>query len=286
MKKLSIIIFIIGFFLTGCIKKDNMENINLLTTIYPIEYVAKRLYGENSTISTIYPRSTNINEYQITDKQLKDFSKYGLFIYNGESMERQYATDMLDKNRNLKIIDASYGLSVINSSSDIWLNPSNILMIAQNIKQELTSYINIKSIKEQINDNYNLLKIDISEIETELKTTADNSKDKRIISYDETLLFLEKYGFDVINLTEQGKNKDNNISYAKTLLDKETLSYIFVTEFEKDTDLLKELKTKYNAKIKTFKIMTTITEEDIDNNEDYLSIMKNNNSLLKEETYK
>ena len=32
------------------------------------------------------------------------------------------------------------------------------------------------------------------ELETELKKTADNSKDKRIISYDESLLFLEKYG--------------------------------------------------------------------------------------------
>lgn len=287
MKKVISLILLISIFLTtGCIKFDDMEGINIITTIYPIEYVAKRLYGENSEISSIYPRSTNINEYEITKKQLKDFSSYDLFIYNGESTERTYATSMLDINKNLKIIDASYGLDVINSYSDIWLNPSNILMIGLNIKQELSEYIDSNYIMEEIENNYELLKVDISELETELKKTADNSKDKRIISYDESLLFLEKYGFDVINLTEKDKNKDNNIELAKSLLKNDKLTYIFTTEFQEETDLIKNLKNDYSAKVEKFKIMTTITEDDIANNEDYLSIMKNNITKLKEETYK
>jgi len=160
------------------------------------------------------------------------------------------------------------------------------LMIGLNIKQELSEYIDSNYIMEEIENNYELLKVDISELETELKKTADNSKDKRIISYDESLLFLEKYGFDVINLTEKDKNKDNNIELAKSLLKNDKLTYIFTTEFQEETDLIKELKNDYKAKVETFKIMTTITEDDIANNEDYLSIMKNNITKLKEETYK
>lgn len=286
MKKIISIVLLSCILLTGCIKRDDMEGINIITTIYPIEYVTKRLYGENSNISSIYPRSTNIYEYEITDKQLKDFSSYDLFIYNGESNERTYATSMLNINKNLKIIDASYGLDVINADSDIWLNPSNILMIAQNIKQELSEYIDSPYIKKEIENNYELLKVDISELENELKKTADNSKYKRIISYDESLLFLEKYGFEVINLTDKNKNKDNNIELAKLLLSQNKLTYVFVTENENESNLLTELKNNYSAKIETFKIMTTITENDISNNEDYLSIMKSNISKLKEETYK
>ena len=286
MKKIISIVLLSCILLTGCIKRDDMEGINIITTIYPIEYVTKRLYGENSNISSIYPRSTNIYEYEITDKQLKDFSSYDLFIYNGESNERTYATSMLNINKNLKIIDASYGLDVINADSDIWLNPSNILMIAQNIKQELSEYIDSPYIKKEIENNYEILKVDISELENELKKTADNSKYKRIISYDESLLFLEKYGFEVINLTDKNKNKDNNIELAKSLLSQNKLTYVFVTENENESNLLTELKNNYSAKIETFKIMTTITENDISNNEDYLSIMKSNISKLKEETYK
>lgn len=42
-------ILIILSCLTGCFKQDKMENINIATTIYPIEYVTNRLYGENNT---------------------------------------------------------------------------------------------------------------------------------------------------------------------------------------------------------------------------------------------
>ena len=87
-----------------------MEDINIATTVYPIEYVTKRLYGNNSTIKSIYPRDSISDTYKITNKQLKDYSEYDLFIYNGESKEREYATTMLNDNKNLKIIDASYGI--------------------------------------------------------------------------------------------------------------------------------------------------------------------------------
>ena len=30
---------------TACFKRDDMENINVITTIYPIEYISNYLYG-------------------------------------------------------------------------------------------------------------------------------------------------------------------------------------------------------------------------------------------------
>lgn len=272
--------------LTGCIKRDKMEDINIISTIYPIEYVAKRLYGEYSNISTIYPRSTNIEEYNITKKQLKDFSENDLFIYNGESNEKDYATNMLDNNKNLKIIDAAYGLEATNADSDVWMNPANILMIAQNIKNELSNLISNPYIVEEIENNYNLLKVDVSELETELKKAADSSKDKRIITLDESLKFLEKYGFTVINLTEDKTNKENNIELAKSIYSKGELTYLFIHEHIEDNDVMTDLINNYGAKTLEFRTMTTITEDDIDTNSDYLSIMNDNITNLKEETYK
>ena len=51
MKKTIITLFTITITLsclTGCFKRDKMEDINIATTIYPIEYVTNRLYGNNS----------------------------------------------------------------------------------------------------------------------------------------------------------------------------------------------------------------------------------------------
>ena len=263
-----------------------MEDINIATTIYPIEYVTNRLYGNNSKIKSIYPRDSISNSYKITNKQLNDYSEYDLFIYNGESKEREYATTMLNNNKNLKIIDAAYGLDATYSMSDIWLNPSNILMLGQNIKNELTEYISYRYLVEEIKDQYTLLKVDITELETEIKKTADNSVDNQIIVADESLNFLEKYGFKVINLTNNGKDKENNIALAKELLNSGKLNYVFVMDHSRSYEIVNQLKEIYKAQILTFRTLDTITEKDEQNNDDYLSIMHSNIDLLKQETYK
>ena len=290
MKKyLSVIITLIVLTtcLTGCLKRDKMEDIRIATTIYPIEYVTNILYGEHSEIKSIYPRNSVSSTYKMTEKQLKDFSEYDLFIYNGESKERKYATTMLHHNKRLKIIDATYGLDTINTSTDIWLNPSNILMIGQNIKNELTDYITDPYLIKDISDKYTTrLKVDITELETELKKTADNSVNKKIVVADESLNFLEKYGFDVIDLTNKGKEKQNNIDLAKSLFANKKLSYIFIMEHSENNSIVDTLKNTYKVKPLVFRTLDTITEKDMQNNDDYLSIMHNNISLLQQETYK
>lgn len=285
-KKIILIIGIACILLTGCFKRDQMEDINIITTIYPIEYVVNVLYGNSANISSIYARGIDIKEAEFTDKQLNDFSSYDLFIYNGESGEREYATYMLNKNKNLKIIDAAYGLEAVNTAYDVWLNPANILMIAQNIKQELENYISNPYLKEEINTKYNSLKVDISELEAEFKRTSDNSANPKIICNDESLLFLEKYGFEVINITEHGEIKSNNLELAKSLISNNELNYVFVHEFEQNEDGINDLVNNYGAQKLTFKVLATITEEDLNTNEDYLSIMHQNINAIKTETYK
>lgn len=288
MKKLIMILSVLTITtcLTGCLKSDKMENINIATTIYPIEYVTNRLYGDKAKIKSIYPRNSISETYTMTEKQLKDYSEYDLFIYNGASKEREYATKMLNHNKRLKIIDASYGLDTTNTKSDVWLNPSNILMIGQNIKNELSDYITSDYIKNDIETKYTSLKVDITELETELQKTATNSVSNKIVVSDESLNFLKKYGFEVINLTEKGKLKEANLETAKTLILNKKIDYIFNMEHSKNNDLVNNLKTTYKVNILVFRTLDTITEKDENNNDDYLSIMHNNISLLQKETYK
>ena len=58
IKKFLIFSVLIILLMSGCsITKDSMEDINIYTTIYPIRYLLDSLYGENSTINSIYPLS-------------------------------------------------------------------------------------------------------------------------------------------------------------------------------------------------------------------------------------
>ena len=78
MKKIKYIILICTLLLTGCtiFKRDNMENINIITTIYPLEYSTNYLYGDSSIINSIYPDDTNTDTYELTEKQRKCLTMY------------------------------------------------------------------------------------------------------------------------------------------------------------------------------------------------------------------
>ena len=60
-----------------------MENISITTTVYPITYIIQTLYGEYGNITSIYPNGVDASNYELTDKQINDFSKTNLLIYNG-----------------------------------------------------------------------------------------------------------------------------------------------------------------------------------------------------------
>ena len=47
MKKIKIltIALLSVFLLTGCFKRDNLDDITIYTTTYPIEYLTKYIYG-------------------------------------------------------------------------------------------------------------------------------------------------------------------------------------------------------------------------------------------------
>lgn len=279
------ICFLSLFILTGCFKRYDMENINIVTTNYPIEYITNKLYGDNSDVFNMYPAGVSQDDYKLTDKQLKDYSKNDLLIYNGaKSTTRDYAKTMLNLNKNLKIIDASYGIDSYNTYSDVWLNPSNFLMLAQNVKNELKSYISNKFVKEDIDERYESLKVDVAALESSLKVVADNSVDKRIVCIDETMNFLSKYGFEVINLTKDSKEDVENVDKALDLYNNGSLSYVFVPEYYSGSDLLDRIKDA-KAEVITFRSLETIKEEDLNKNEDFLSLMHENISLISKETY-
>ncbi len=260
---------------TSCIKRDDMENINIYTTIYPINYIIERLYGQYSTINSIYPNGIDIDNYEFTDKQLKDFADSKVFIYNGLSNEKQVARKLINLNRELKIIDIAYGLKIEYSdddSSELWLSPNNYLMLATTLKNNLIDYIDNNYIKDEIEKNYKKLQEELSLIDAEIRTIASSSQQKgknTIIVAQSSLKFLENYGFNVISL-EDTKNYTNQL---KANFDNETYKYIFTLD-GKTNDKVDELVKDHKAQLITVNTMKVLSDEEVKNNEDYINITR------------
>ena len=215
-KKIFLLLLLVGItsLTTGCFKRDSLEDIEIMTTVYPIEYVTNYLYGEHSLVNSIYPDDTNTYDYTLSEKQMNDYSKKELFIYNAVTKDKDIALDFLERNNDLLIIDASSGIDLTYGTEELWLNPSHLLMMSQNIKNGLEEYITNSYLKKEIDDRYKELQVTLSELDAEIKLTAENATYKTIVVSNDTLKFLEKYGFTVYSLDDR-----NSVPTEKTIND-------------------------------------------------------------------
>lgn len=241
MKKIFIILLSI-FLLTGCtvLNSDTMDDIEVYTTTYPTNYLINYLYGTHSTIKSIYPNEVNFKEYELSEKKLNEYAKSDLFVFNSQDIEKDYAVKMINENRGLKLIDTSYGMKYTYSIEELWLNPYNYLMMAKNIKNSLDEYITNPYLVEEINDNYDNLQYELSQLDATYQETLKNAKQTTIVADKDLFKFLEKYNIEVISLEENIK--------AITI---------------KENDTLSDISAKYNIKISDILTYNNKTNETI-----------------------
>ena len=282
---LTIVLLIpIALITTGC-TDDSMDNIEIIVTNYPNEYITKKLYENHATITPIYPDGVDINNYKISNKQKHDYAKKDLFVYNGLiEKERNLAIDLLDINPNLKIIDTAYVLETDYSPEEMWLNPSSLLMMSQNIRLGLEEYITSTYLQKEVDDAYDKLKIELSELDADYRVAVESTEHKTIIVADSALKYLEKFGLDVICIDSDANQK--TLSQAEKAVKNKNVSYIMLFKGEEVNENAKKLLDTYTdiQKLELHKL-DNISDTERSNKENYNTIMRSNLESIKKELY-
>ena len=233
----------------------------------------------------MYPQGINPYEYKLTNKQIKDYGSSDLVIYNGLGKEKDYIVTMVNNNRKLKIIDSTNRIEVKYSQDEVWINPSNILMVARNIKEGLKEYVISENLDKKIDDNYEALKINISNLDVELKEMAENASNKDILVQSDELTFLSKYGLNITSVDEKTVT-DKIYNDAKNLVEGDNIKYIFLLSGEEENEYAKKLKeVKEDLEVVYIDPINNISTEDKNDGKDYITIMNDNIDKLKQELY-
>lgn len=260
-------------FLTGCnLKKDNLESATIYTTIYPIKYLTEFLYKDYATIESIYPSGADVVSYELTSKQIKKYAKADLFIYNGLSNEKTITKNLINKNKNLLIIDVSNGLSYTYGVKELWMSPNNYLMLAKNIKDYLKEYLDSKIIVNYVDQKYEDLAEILSLKDAELRSIGKEAKEKgtnTIVVSDNVFKFLENYDFNVVSLDEENLT-EGTLNSIRNNFKKENYNTILVLD-NNYTDNINSIINDYKAKAIDVKSMINV---DSDNTDDYLTVMQ------------
>ncbi len=286
MKKFKILLtLILIIFLSGCFGNSSMVDIEIKTTAYPIEYVTERLYGEYSNITSLYPNGMDPG-YVVSDKLLNDYSSANLFIFNSsENNENDYMYKMSKKNKGLKIINATRGLPNTYGMEELWLDPINLLTIANNIKKGFEEYTNTAYVLEHINSEYDKLKVELIQLNADYDEMAERANNKTIIVGSDLFLYLKKYGLDVISLEDNENLTKKTIHDATDLVKNKQIKTIYIPKGTEANSYINDLKKNYGVDVVELDTLYTLTEQDRKDNKDYMSIMYNNLELLKLQLY-
>lgn len=281
MKKVIVLLMSL-FLLTGCLEEEKLDKI-AYTTYYPLEFATNYMYKDFATVKSIYPNGIDTSKYTLTDKQKSIYASSDMFVYAGVTDEVKLAAEFLNTNQNISIIDGTKGLSYSSEVCELWLDPSNYLMIARNIKSTLIDYANNVYDEEKIDKLYDELKIKISEIDVDLTMMGKNASKKNILVTNDSFNFLSKYNINVISIKE-GDTK--SINEAKKLINSGEIKYAYVLRGNTLSEEIETFIKNYNLEKIEIDSMYTITDEDKNNGNDYLSIMTENINKFKTELFR
>ncbi|MBP1915509.1 zinc transport system substrate-binding protein [Lederbergia galactosidilyticus] len=163
----------------------------------------------------------------------------------------------------------------------IWLDPYHAMSMAENIKNALIDAM--PSAKEDFEENYQSLQEELKNLDEELKETIDSSEHPEILVSHASYGYWEhRYGLKQISIS--GLNPENEPSQKQLQTIVKTVAEHDITYIVYDqtpiTKVADVVKKETGATPVTLHNLEYITEDDLNNHEDYFSIMEANIQTL------
>lgn len=314
MKKWFLFIPILMLLLAACNSNDDTtsstqseDTLSIYTTVYPLQYFAKRIGGDYVDVTSIYPAGANEHTFEPTQKDMMALADSDIFFYIGLGLEGfvENVKKTL-KNEDVKLIPTAEGVTEeqlhistghthaeaeeshddhahTEHDAHVWLSPVISQQLALAIKDEL-----VAALPEQeatFIENYEALVTDLNTLNAEFeKMATETTKKTFFVSHAAFGYIAGDYGFTqvpVAGLNSQSEPSQKELTSIVDLAKKENIEYIFF-EQNVSSNLTKIIQNELGAKTLILHNLSVLTKEDFANDEDYFTLMRKNIDALKQ----
>ena len=156
------------------------------------------------------PQTGCLHDYSLSTKDLKTLSSADIFVINGAGME-SFLDDVIDEYSDLKIIEASNGISLIEDTDHdehehdvnphVWVSISKNIEEVSNIAKELSAFDPNHASEYEANADAYIAKLE--NLRTEMHAALDNVNNKDIITFHEAFpYFAEEFNLNIAGVIE------------------------------------------------------------------------------------
>lgn len=285
MKKVFILLtgIIMTMMLAGCSQNEEREEkLQVYTSFYAIYDFVLEIAGECADVHNVVPVGTEPHDWEPTAMDMAEIAKGDILFYNGMGMESwtEKAENSLE-GENVKFILVSEGIKTDENSSDphIWLDPSNAEIMCENIYNALCEADPSNS--EKYEDNYNNYIAQIEMVDrsyTETLGSVPEEKRNIVVSHEAYGYMCSAYGLKQMAIDGISADSEPSPDRMMELIDfirENDVKYIFYEELVSQKTA-ETLAAETGAELLALNPFEGLTEEEIANGDNYISVMLRN----------
>lgn len=277
-------IFVLSLGTVGCSNKSaEPTKPQIYTSFLAIYDFTKEIAGDNVDVHNMVPAGTEPHDWEPTVQDMAKLNNADAVFYNGLNME-----SWIDKVQNSldasKFVCLSDGVNVSDTASDphIWLNPQNVKIMCEKIYTTL-SQIDPDN-KATYEENYNNYVAKLDKLDNDFKTTIESLPNKNIVVSHQAYSYLcNAYGLEQVAIdgisadSEPSPDKMMSlINFVKT----NNVKYIFYEELVSQKTA-ETLSSETGAKLLPLNPFEGLTDDEIANGDNYISVMYENLENIK-----
>jgi len=306
---------VLSVLLTACggqEKKEASSNdkIQVMTTFYPMYEFTKQVVGNKGEVELLIPAGTEPHDFEPSAKDLAKISDADVFVYNSPELETwtDNLTDTIDTKKT-EIIQASKNITLMDGAEHdheeahddhdakeheedghdhdldphVWLDPVLAIKEVETIRDQLS--------KKYPEDQATFEKNAASYID-ELKTLDEDyqagfkaAQNKTFVTQHAAFGYLAKqYGLTqeaIAGISPDQEPSPSRLSELKHYVDDHQVKVIYFEE-NASSKVAETLSKETGVKLKVLNPLESLTEKQIKNGEDYVSVMRENLDALKE----
>lgn len=309
-KYLIITIIVISSLLTACSsseKEFSDDDFVIFTSIYPIQYIVENIAGDAAIVESIYPPGVDAHTYEPTSKEITKMANADAFIYLGAGMESfvETAADALTSQDITFVEIGKHEELFMEADHDhnhdhgdhhehdehhhfdphIWFDPLRMIEMGKIITEDL-SELN-PELQETFTQNFAAFEANMKEIDQKyVDTLADKHHPSIIVSHAAYGYWEERYGIEQIpvsGLTSSEEPSQKDLVAVAKLAKEQQLKYV-IFEQNSSNKTAKIIQEHIHADALEIHNLEMLTASDIENKEDYLSLMEKNLEVLRKAT--
>lgn len=268
------------------------NNLRIVTSFYPLTYIASTVAGDRATVEDLTPPGSEPHDFEPTLRTIANIGKADLLLYNGADFEPwvsawnrgqfdrpKLSVDMMSalNEKDVRLIKKEEALD-----PHVWLDPILMVKEVEIVRDMLIVLDPLSEMMYQENAQRLIAKLVL--LDEEFKSGLRICELREIVVSHEAFAYLARaYGLSVISIAGISPDEEPSPKTMTNIVDLVRLKKVNTIFFESAVSpkLAESIAREVGAQTLVLNTLESLTSDEVQSGEDYIRVMQKNLTNLR-----